>query len=162
MSIISWLSSVGRQLFRNKNSRKLINDFGQILSRSGIYHALIDCKKTEIDIKSEYDLARFFIKENEKKIKKLFEKLKYVYYSQWSFEGKFQIEYIVDNHKITASFWDFSDIYINDGFAKKIGAIILAYRNDNLTLGTQDAHHKLLVQLNIKFDNIYEIKEVIL
>lgn len=162
MSIISWLSSVGRQLFRNKNSRKLINDFGQILSRSGIYRALIDCEKIDIDIKNEYGLARFLIKENEKKLKTLFEKLKYVYYSQWSFEGKFQVEYIVDNHKITASFWDFSDIYINDGFAKKIGAVILAYRNDNLTLGTQDAHHKLLIQRNIKFDNIHEIKEVIL
>lgn len=162
MNITNWLSLVGKQLFRNKNSKRLISDFEQILSRSGLYRALIDCEKTEIDIKSEYDLARFFIKENEKKLKKLLEKLKYVYYSQWSCEGKFQVEYIVDNHKITASFWDFSDIYINDGFAKKIGTIILAYRNDNLTLGTQDAHHKLLIQQNIKWDNIHEIKEVIL
>lgn len=162
MSIISWLSSVGRQLFRNKNSRKLINDFGQILSRSGIYRALIDCEKIDIDIKNEYGLARFLIKENEKKLKTLFEKLKYVYYSQWSFDGKFQVEYIVDNHKITASFWDFSDIYTNDGFAKKIGAMILTYRNGDLTLGTQDAHHKLLIQRDIKLDNISEIKDVIL
>ena len=162
MNITNWLSLAGRNIFRTRNSKRLISDFEQILSRSGLYRALIDCEKTEIDIKSEYDLARFFIKENEKSFKKLFEKLKYVYYSQWSFEGKFQVEYIVDNHKITASFWDFSDIYINDGFAKKIGAIILAYRNDNLTLGAQDAHHKLLIQRNIKFDNIHEIKEVIL
>lgn len=162
MSITNWLSLVGKRLFCNRNCKKFINDFEQILSRSGIYRALIDCEKTNIDIKNEYDLACFFIKEDEKKLKKLFEKLKYTFYSQWSIEGKFQVEYTIDSHKITAAFWDFSDIYMNDGFAKKIGAVMLAYRNDKLVLGTQDAHHKLLIQRNIKWDNIHEIKEVIL